>query len=328
MKEPQPKQEQTEKIPVIREHLLYGSHDIVGSKFGLKLSHSFCVAFVGVRGGGKTFSLAYIGAKALALNYTVYSNFPIKFYLSRGKGKSRLCESKPLDWDALYSLDIGIQNAVVLITEIQYFASSRRFMTLNNRLLNSIVQQMRHRNLCFYFDLKNLDWVDTQLRWETDIQILCRDAYFTPWGQDHNIKEEGELIFWSPLDMSGLLTHSMYPRMLKPYHLYVKPLRGIYNTHKVIDVLDAMMPIDLELEKRRLGKGNGLRERLPYNTIKWKTLEILRARPQIKRADFWQAFGDIPSEQQGEIKDMMPDWGIKVDKDNKSFILVSPPPSP
>lgn len=242
-------------LTVVQENWLWTPAG-TGSRNIVELAKSYCVAFTGYRGAGKTFSLAYIGAKALAANMTVFANFTIEFILQRETGKKEYKKALPLDMDALYRFDEGIQNAVVLIMEMQNFVPTRRTMTLRNILFNAIVQQMRHRSLSLFYDCKHLGLVDNQVQWETDVEILCRDAFHTGWGTEHEVAEPGELIFWYPTDLSGLWTHSLQPKRCGHRHVYVKPLRGIYNTEQNIDFLETMAPVKMGLEPRIIG-GNG-----------------------------------------------------------------------
>lgn len=212
------------------------------------LGESNVYAFSGLRGSGKSLSLAYLTAKALSLGMTCLSNMEVKYVLIPIQGPPRLCETKPLDWNSVYLLDTGLQNAIVVADELLYWLDSRQSMTLRSRLINSCLNQIRKRSLSFAFSVKDMGWLDKRLALETDLEFGCTDSAMTIWGKTEHLKK-GTLIFWKIFDKSGTTTGRrfqdsgiVYPGQLH----HAERLWPIFNSYEVIDYLQATQPLRRE----------------------------------------------------------------------------------
>jgi len=185
----------------------------------------YVVAFTGPRGAGKTISMTFLALRDLLAGREVLANFEIE------KDGYR---SKPLMLEDWVSLPESLQGALICIDEIQLWADSRRSMALLNRLLGYLTMQTRKRNLSLYYSIMDLNWIDSRLRWLTDIEIRCQDLFFSPWGKEKGL-ERGELIKWTPIDITGVISGKPGKQLL-PRLLRAKPLWNCYDSFKPVDV--------------------------------------------------------------------------------------------
>lgn len=248
--------------------------------FATKGYKSWVIRFTGARGSGKSLLLAMSGLRDLMFGRRVWSNMDmeitknfIEWGLRRDNPSKKTIESmgKPyigmksetLDWDALYSLSGDLTEGTVCMDEAQYFSDSRSALSLKNRLLNAIVAQVRKRNLNLYYTVKQGDWVDKRLSFETDIEIECEDLSHSAWGKEQGLPS-GEMIFVRYWDLSGAATghaQDMKSQWARSYragtfkrcHL----LWDCYNTAKVVDLEEAFTSVKLDLRQRVISNKRG-----------------------------------------------------------------------
>lgn len=323
--------QQKYSCPLIFANNLYSIDGAEQERHTIKLTESWALAYTGFRGAGKTFSLAYIGAKGLANNQQVFCNFNIEFNLMMPDKTIRHCQSHPLDQDALYRLDESLSNGIVLISEFQYFADSRRSMTLNNRLIDAIIAQVRKRQLFFAYDVKDMGWIDNRIRYETDVEVRCKDAYYTNWGHENGINEKGEVIFWQPQDLSGMWTgvdtehRNYYDMPVHPMYIRVKHLRGIYDTEEIIDYIDAMAGIEIHQPKRRINAGGEEAEALAMQQRQQMVGSILKAF-NVKSVwldmDLWKHLGLEDQNTRRKYGAIMKSLGVTKKQDKHGYYYV------
>lgn len=213
----------------------------------LYLGKAVVIAFTGYRGNGKSLSMAHTIAQALAQGLKVWSNLPVKFELIDWDGfkyTSKICETLPLDLNALYQLSAELHDGAVAIDELQYFLDSRRSMTVNNRLINAVLNQIRKRKLDFYYTIKDLSWADKRDVFETDVEFKCHDANW------FNQKvPPGITILQHVFDRTGWSGQEIYNgqpvEVCKRKLTHAKRLWNIYNSYAVIDYLEAMNPVSI-----------------------------------------------------------------------------------
>lgn len=198
----------------------------------------YIIVFSGSRGSGKTLSMTYFGLNFLLKRLPVWSNYTIKFPFMWPNGEIERFESLPLDMNALYTFDSGLREGVVLIDEVNLWASNRRSMSVANRLLNSVMTLIRKRKLTFMFTCQNYQWLDSQLRWQTDALILCHDQHYS---YPQRYPEPGQMISQTWRDMSGIYTGRPYHETGKEYYQFflAKPYWGCYDSWQEFDVVDA-----------------------------------------------------------------------------------------
>jgi len=198
---------------------------------------SLVKVWTGSRGSGKSLSMAYDLAMDMLRGRKVYSNMEISFDYQQKEG-SRLYSfrSLPLDMESLYVLDSGVQGCIVAIDEVNLWADSWSWQNVASRLLSIVFQQIRKRSLSFYLTCQNFQWLNTRLRWQTDLHTRCFD-----WSHGHEGVEPGALIKQTLYDMSGFFTGYAFSEDHRGYDPgsgknvaerlgFMKPYWGIYNT--------------------------------------------------------------------------------------------------
>ncbi|MDD5486851.1 MAG: AAA family ATPase [Dehalococcoidales bacterium] len=208
----------------------------------------YIVVYAGPRGSGKTLSMTHAGVSYLMSGHKVWSNYRIKFPVQWAEGEKLVWyESQPLDMDAIYTFDKELAGGVVLIDEINLWCSNRRSMSVANRLMNSVMQLLRKRKLTFCFTTQNFQWLDSQLRWQTDGLCECHDQYYSYPGR----YEKGAMILQSWRDMSGVYTGRPFYETQREYRgfLAAKPFWNCYNTWEEFDIAEASRQIVVKREK-------------------------------------------------------------------------------
>ncbi len=252
-------------------------------------TQSKVVQIIGPRGSGKSLFLCCMGCRDLIRGRKVWSNMPVKLSLpmSRAFGVSRL-STIPLDWNAFYSLSADLADGTVLIDEAQYFSDSRSSISLKNRLLNAIVAQVRKRSLNLYYTVKQGDWVDRRLNYETDLQIECYDLAWSPWGGEHNL-HHGEQIRCRMRDLSGSTTGTPYSKSQNVYRSNIfhgKRYWNCYDTKTVIDLEEGFTKVRLDLRERVISNKQSSGDVL--NQLNDIASELVaKGETEISTAGFW-----------------------------------------
>lgn len=254
--------------------------DYVRKTFSTGHYNAMVIRYCGARGSGKTLLLARYASEMLMFGDKVWSNVPIVLTANairhgyyeggqhgtvRKEDVEKWCrpsagfvgrKTLPLDWDALYMLSEDLEHGTVIIDEAQYFSDSRSALSLKNKLLNAIVMQVRKRSLNLLYSVKQGDWVDKRLTYETDVEVDCMDVSRTQWGRERNIPS-GEMIRCTYWDLSGVITgHSFNPK-----NPYSRPFRtgmwhrmhmfwGSYDTSKAIELEEMMTPVKMDMKAR------------------------------------------------------------------------------
>jgi hypothetical protein len=237
-------------------------------------THSTIVAVIGHKGAGKSLYLAYLLLRKMVEGITVWSNMKVKtspLILARKyspKGKYfKYCESLPLDWNLLYSLDDSLVEGVVGIDEAGYFAGARQSQDNRTRLINACLRQARHRNLDFYFTARGFMRLDSYLRDEADILIACEDLSYSPWGQFVNIRP-GSVTNLKFFDLSGQETgypvldylygiSNFQDKKIAKYAYKEENWDGVpywncYNSKEIISLEEAFTGVDIRMRRRRI----------------------------------------------------------------------------
>jgi hypothetical protein len=215
------------------------------------------VGYTGPRGGGKSLEMAYIACRDyLIRGRPVWSNIPIKIELKLPNNEVVVAESIPLDVKSFFSLAEDLRGGLVCIDELELYAEARRSGSNKNLLLTYIIMQTRKRALSFFFTIQQPMWADNRLRFMSDIMIRSRDIAFTPWGFEKKINQ-GQYFSMVVEDWSGMLTGYRYQETgyTQTFCLWGVPVWGMYNSYDVVDVFDAMTPIDMNLNRMRISTG-------------------------------------------------------------------------
>ncbi len=239
---------------------LFDGPPVTGRMHGINLNRDLLIGAHGPRGATKTLTIAYLLAKKLRMGQPVWNNFPISFYVveptcwdvcethrcgSCRVGDLSYYESRPLDFDKLYTFNSELSNGAVGLTELQYYAESRTSLRLQNRFLSYQIMQIRKSALSFFYDVQDEAWADKRFSWSDDIKIYCSDVSkmnYMANSVDHEL-DEGEIGQWRIRDISGICTGVQYTKSrieYGPYQFMGSKFWWIYPTKWKIDVYDAV----------------------------------------------------------------------------------------
>lgn len=263
------KKKYPDAIPIIWENWLYGPPaDGIAT---LSLGEANVIAATGLKGNGKSETLAYLSSKALALDMPVWSNLGVKFWLANSEGKLKLCETNPLDWSAVLALKKDLEKGALVIDELSYFASSRLSGSVRNRIINAAVNQVRKRTLDFFCSVKFLRQIDVNIREELDAHFTCEDIARSAKGQSEGLPK-GCFIRWLVRDISGwsgsrndAMESIGFDSLGEPVYKdggdeRLATLRftwPIYNSYEVVETADAFRKVRLDLEETVISDKQG-----------------------------------------------------------------------
>ncbi len=298
-----------EKIKSVSEEVFWGRNDphwledsdeisnpLKGKHIGnsIDMKHdSYIWAFTGPRGAGKTEYMTYIAEKAAYLyDRRIISNYPIKLLLVYRKGGSKIIESEPLDLGKLLMFDADYQDVIICLDEAPQIINRLATMTWKNRLLDLWIQQIRKARASFLYAAQNENWVDNELRWQTDIMVKCRDfsRRYPAAGYKH-----GAMISVQMLDKSGQWTGYSYeerPRIVKQKRVLLEPIWGTFDTYHELDVFESLKKAELNVGKYKVGHPD---EEVPdYGSMVFPVLEEImgkKGKKRIKAKEFYQVCG-------------------------------------
>lgn len=194
--------------------------------------NEYVVAYTGSRGSGKSLRMTYdLFRRYLLKGIPVYSNMPIAV-----KVNGRVYRSIDLDATDLMGLSAKLRYSVIAIDEIGRWMNARRSMCDNNLIFDYILQQIRKLSLSIYYTVQNIYFVDSRLRFQTDIEYTCQDWHFK-----NKSVPKGEVILSDLRDWSGKVTGKQFLDTHKAFShlkLRAKAVWGWYDTYKTQDVMD------------------------------------------------------------------------------------------
>lgn len=203
--------------------------------------NEYVVAFTGPRGGGKSLTMAYwTGRFYLLKGINCWSNMPIKVPL-----KDEVYTASDLNTADLFTMEEKLRNGLLCIDEIARWVNSRRSGTNRNLVFDFIMQQIRKLSLSVYYTVQDITWVDLRLRFQTDIEVYCRDAFFTGFGKDKGIAK-GNMILLDIKDLTGKVTGLPYYQTGRIVHkkLKAKPIWKWYDSKQAQDIFDGFEAFD------------------------------------------------------------------------------------
>lgn len=264
--------------------------------FDLDLSDALVIMFTGPRGGGKSMSMAFAIAKALAGGLDVWSNMKVAFRCIDGKGEGnyRDLSTKPLDMQALYSLSGDLSNGLVAIDEIQYYLDARESLTIKHRIMNAVLRQVRKRSLAVLGTTRDLEMLDKRLRiWETDLEIACWDMSKS----DASIRK-GWLIKWNIYDIAGTWTGRKWHPGQEPTAEYLLDMADrlwrIYNTTEIIDFQETAQPLKEIMA--------GEQEEVDIDALVEAAMMVLEDSSPVLPQDLWDSIDVKNSKLQAAIR--------------------------
>jgi len=174
------------------------------------------ILYKGSRGKGKTLSMVKDGLGFYNEGYNIIRNFHCSF-------------GRYMDSDGILGLskDSNINNAVMMIDEIQIFFDNRKSMTKQNISFSYFVQQIRKRNIIILCTTQYSNTIDIRLRQHLDI------IAFPNFKHDKDVCEITYMDL-TRLQDSEFMTGEAPKPMLCKVVFNAKPIFNLYNTEEMI----------------------------------------------------------------------------------------------
>ncbi len=207
----------------------------------------------GYRGGGKTMFMTYLAILAMVLqDVRCWANYKISV-LDKGK----IWAAEPLDIKRLWTLDPTLKGGIVAIDEINVFVNAARHMSNNNLIFSMALQQIRKRHLHLLYTSQSFGWTDSTVRFATDVEIVCSELAYTPWGHEHKL-DEGKVFSLRLRELSGRLTgRSWFDDGQETLLTFSggKLIGNFYDSDDVVDVFGGMLKIEFVKPRLRIKIG-------------------------------------------------------------------------
>jgi hypothetical protein len=188
----------------------------------------YVVYYTGPRGSSKTTQLVRHALRGLALGIPVFTN--IDLYPEKIGIKNR---PNPVDLEFLLCFDEGLQDAIIVISEIDTWFDRMRETSTGNRLAAKFFQQLRKKGLRVFIDTQ--DYLPGTLMRQVDKLVYCHDFFFTQWGRERNLPK-GTTFYYDCWDYSGIFTgwRGFHWREVLYHAERIWPL---FNTYQIYDPL-------------------------------------------------------------------------------------------
>lgn len=212
--------------------------------------YAIILGTIGERGGGKSGSDAVLALVEHAfMGKKLYSNMHIGCDVVIGDemawretngllktGGTISYRSEPLEKNALLNIDERYYRSCILIEEINVqYSNVRRFMSNTNVDFNETAQQIRKMESSLIYNVIDEMFIDTQLRYLTDIFLKTYDAAYDE--SNFGRKPRGVDFMWKVFPMSGYLAgekkkYSNTKKALPPVCFHFGAWRDSYNDMK------------------------------------------------------------------------------------------------
>lgn len=249
----------------------------------LRPDGEWVVGYTGPRGGGKSLDMTFVACHDYLLRgKPVWSNIPIKVELHLPNNEVVVAQAFPLDTKLLFTLSDELSGGLVCIDELELYAEARRSQSNKNLLLNYIIMQTRKRALSFFYTIQQPQWADNRLQFMSDLMMRCRDIAYTEWGQENDI-QRGHYFSITVEDWSGALTGRKYHEtgFSQTFCLWGKPLWGMYNSYDIVDVFEALTPVDLDLNRMKIST-------TPYTETEEGRIDNINVKLAVIRQSGWR----------------------------------------
>lgn len=300
------------EMPTIHEDEIFDptySQYSSDSGFGADVNECYIWGLSGVRGSGKSMTLAWLAIRALAMGLPVWSNFPIKYKLLRHKKDPVIVESTPLIFNDLFRLSPDYYGGLIVIDEYQDWANALSFMSTQNKILNSVWAQIRKNQLSFAYGAKKLRWIDLKTREETDIEICCMDASRKPGNRSKYTR--GEMIYWDFKDWSGNWTGVSYeddPITIQQ-KFFAKPIWGSYDTNQRFDILEAMRGLKVDMTKTVITDKDPEGDYVNREQAEKMVIGLFKRDHKIKATEVFDSLGFDKNKQKSVVSRLIKDMG-------------------
>ena len=126
------------------------------------VEESSVIGVLGRRGHGKTTLLALLGENDADNGKKVIANFDLSFPHVR------------MSFADIIELPKELQNATVLLDEMQVGAGAREALKKTNQTINKFITQLRKRNILLIYSTQNFGFIDKNIRTQTDYIVVTQ----------------------------------------------------------------------------------------------------------------------------------------------------------
>lgn len=258
---------------------------------------STIMIITGPKRNGKSLLLARYLLVALLDGRRVWSNMKVhtpKSWVKRGYPKR---ETEPIDWSLLYALDKELVEGVIGIDEMTYIASNRESLSIKNRLFNSILRQVGHRNLDVYGTARKLSWCDNHVQAEADLEIKMSDLRFSPWGRQNHVLG-GTVMRCEYYDLSGAMTghpcaESKQWRPFRRLKFYGQKYWECYDTKEIVPLEQCFLGVKLDMKQLVIGNRQELHQETADNVSGLVNELVERGLTEINTDAFWEMAASV-----------------------------------
>lgn len=189
------------------------------------MPEEYVAFYTGPRGSSKTIQLARHSLLGLAQGLKVFTN--LELYPEKAGIKTL---PMPVNLEFLLSFDKSLEDAVIVIAEIDTWFDYMRATATGNRLGGKFLQQLRKKGLRIFFDTQ--DYLPGNLMRQVDKLVYCHDFFFTDWGRERGLRK-GTTFYYDCMDFSGNFTghRGRFWREAFYHADKIWPLFNTYQTH-------------------------------------------------------------------------------------------------
>ena len=234
-------------------------------------------------------------------NFRVWSNYPVEFYHTcEITHKVVRLASLALNMEALYTFDKDLANGWVFIDELDQWFDRQDWNNASQKLTHSALTQVRKKKLSLGATVQDIDWINGRITFQADIQLTCREAAFTPFGNKLGL-DLGVASFQKWRDLSGTQTGYMFKETGREFQqtFWGKHFWNCYDTNYQFDPTETRTRYKLKAPSKIIQIGGGEEMRsgdllpdnvpdLPYKNTKSEKMN----RDHVLLADLVQEFKD------------------------------------
>lgn len=200
---------------------------------------------------------AYYLKKLYGKELGVWSNYPVGFWhKSEIDGDNVYLQPRPLNMEALYTMDEDFCNGFTFIDEIDQWYDRQEWAETTQKLTNKAMTQIRKKKMSIVGTIQNMAWLNSRGQFQADIQITCREAAFSPFGRKMGL-DLGECSFLSFRDLSGIMTGYRYDETWQTYNktFWGRRFWNLYDTNYTFNPLTTKVRYKLKIPTKIIEVG-------------------------------------------------------------------------
>lgn len=192
-----------------------------------EIQNNLVVGIKGLKGSGKTLLMTILLYQEHLNGKKIFTNYKVHF------------PHEIIDVKKMVELDIELKDTAIGIDELHMICDARRSGRKQNILMSYFILQSRHRSVNFYYTTQFDRQVDTRIRENTDINMICENLYIDTDGDGLN-------------DLFRIMVQDrrFRPIKFKQKLIYGQPFFRMYDSDYIVDIFNMK-----ELNKIKNKKG-------------------------------------------------------------------------